>query len=271
MIDTSVGNKLKEAAAGTFVMVLDIRVPTTTPHMTEAQRDAILTSVQPGDVCLENNDAYPGWQRMEHWTMRSNHTHAFIYEGNGQFLQATTPDGVQRTDLKTYLKGRIHVMVSRPPYKTPQDVKAALDFAAAQIGKPYNNAFDKSDTNSYYCSQLVSEALKHMPNPIETPQTTFRGRPCVAPDGFEQIPGAKIIVDDHASFWKSQRSHWPVFLSSVSIASAAATAGGMSGGLAGGLVGGALELLGGVALSICAGNKIQTGKFGFGQNISEEA
>ncbi|MHB2017141.1 MAG: YiiX/YebB-like N1pC/P60 family cysteine hydrolase [Candidatus Xenobia bacterium] len=266
----SIGSKIKQVASNDLVLALDIRVPTTTKHMSDAERAAICQAVQPGDVCLETNDAYPGWQRMERLTMRSNHTHAFLYEGNGKFLQSTTPDGVQRTDLKDYLKGRIHVMVIRPPYQSQDDVKAALSYAASQIGKPYNNAFDESDTKSFYCSQLVSEALKHMPHPIDTPETTFRGRPCVAPDGFKEIPGAKVVIDDHATFWKGQLTHWPVFLSTVAVTGAAATFGALQGGLAGGLVGGLLGLAGGVPLSIATGNKIQCGSFGFGGNISEE-
>src|ERR1017187_4726473 len=126
----------KEVAAGAVVLGLDIRVPTTTPHMSEAQRDEILTKIRPGDICLETNDAYPGWQRMEFLTSKSRHTHAFTYEGDGKILQSTTPDGCQRTDLKEYLQGRIHVKVVRPNYASPEDIKQNLDYQRAQLGKP---------------------------------------------------------------------------------------------------------------------------------------
>jgi cell wall-associated NlpC family hydrolase len=265
------GTRIKQAAAGEFVKALDIRVPTTTPHLSAAQRDEILHSIQPGDICLETNDAYPGWQRFERITMRTNHTHAFIYEGNGKLLQSTTPNGVQRTDLADYLKGRIHVMVIRPPYQSQQDVAAAIDYAAAQLGKPYNEAFNGNDTSKFYCSQLVSEALRHMPHPIETPQGQFRGHGFVAPDAFNQIPGARIIVDDHATFWKSQRSHWPVFTSTVACTAGGAVFGAMHGGVIGGVLGGVVGLVVGLPMSVATGNLIQTGHFGLGANVTEEA
>lgn len=34
--------------------------------------------------------------------------------------------------------GRIHIAVVRPPYKTPEDVTATLDYARAHLGKPYD-------------------------------------------------------------------------------------------------------------------------------------
>src|ERR1035441_4942234 len=81
--------KLKTVAAGAFVLGLDLRVPTTTQHMSEVQKNEILSTIQPGDICLETNDAYPEWQRLEYLTTQSNHTHAFTYEGNGKMLQST--------------------------------------------------------------------------------------------------------------------------------------------------------------------------------------
>ena len=90
------------------------------PRTSAKSRGMKFTKIQPGDICLETNDAYPEWQRMEFFTSRSDHTHAFTYEGDGQMLQSTTPDGVQRTDLKDYLQGRLHVKVIPPQLSKPE-------------------------------------------------------------------------------------------------------------------------------------------------------
>lgn len=261
----------KETAAGAFVLGLDIRVPTTTPHMSEEQRNEILTKIQPGDVCLETNDAYPGWQRLEFLTSKSRHTHAFTYEGDGKMLQATTPDGVQRTDLADYLKGRVHVKVIRPNYDSPEDIKQNLDYQRSQLGKPYNRAFDTNDTSAYYCFQLTSEGLEHTDHPIEVEKTKTAGHNVYTARALEELPGSTVIVDDHSSFLKSQLSHWPVFAGTL--ATTAATFAGLDHfvGLGAALGSVPFAAVGGLALSICTGNKIQTGTFGFGGGASEEA
>ena len=266
------GDKLKEmksgGAAGTVAVgILDIRVPTTTKPISEEQRNKILSVIQPGDVILETSDAYPNWQRMEVVTLGSVYTHAAIYEGDGKFLEATTGDpsgkGVIRTDLKEYLEGPIHIKIVRPPYKDANDVKVALDYARAQLDKPYDSAFNYEDDSKIYCAELVKKAIDQCPSGIETPMahtlfTKLTGKKAVGPDNFAEIEGAKVVYpedpSEETSFLKASLSHWPV---------AAGTAAGALAGAAtiGGAVGTVGGLLGGLALSICIGNKMQTGHF----------
>lgn len=234
-----------------FVKMLDVRVPTTTPEISEACRQQIMASIRPGDVILETDDAYPGWQLMEFFTMRSSFTHAAIYEGDGKFLEATTPGGVQRTDLDGYLHGRMHVAVIRPPYRAPGDVDATLEYARAQLGKPYDNDFNTADDREMYCAEYVYKALKASPNPIEAPVRHVMAKTVVSPDAFRKIPGSTVVYADHCSFLLNRLSHWPVY--SMSLA-AAATGASMAGP-----VGGAVGFVAGSLASILVGNRIQTG------------
>ena len=266
------GDKLKEMkageAAGTVAVgILDIRVPTTTKNMSDEERNKILSVIQPGDVILETSDAYPNWQRMEVVTLGSVYTHAAIYEGDGKFLEATTGDpsgkGVIRTDLKEYLEGPIHIKIVRPPYKGAEDVKSALDYARAQLDKPYDSAFNYDDDSQMYCAELVKKAIDQCPSNIETPMahtflTKLFKKNAVGPDNFGEIEGAKTIYPEdpgqETSFLKASLSHWPVAAGAA--AGAVAGAATIGGPLA--TVGG---FLGGLGLSICIGNKIQTGHF----------
>ena len=266
------GDKLKEMKAGgaaghVAVGILDIRVPTTTKNISEEEVNKILSVIQPGDVILETNDAYPNWQRMEIVTLGSNYTHAAIYEGDGKFLEATTGDpsgkGVLRTDLKEYLDGHLKIKIIRPPYKDGDDIKAALDHARAQLDKPYDSAFNYEDDDKIYCAELVKKAIDQCPSGIKTPMsdtffTRLTGKKAVGPDDFGRIEGAKTVYPEdpgqEANFLKSSLSHWPV----AAGAAAAAVAGAATIGGPVATVGG---FLGGLALSICIGNKIQTGHF----------
>ncbi len=248
----------KSAAGNWFTRILDIRVPTTTPKSTPERRDEILKLIQPGDIILETNNAYPGWQRFEKVTLNSNYTHAAMYEGDGKFIEATTGDpsgkGVVRNDLKEYLEGHVLVEIIRPPYKTPEDLKAALDYCRNQLGKPYDSEFSLKDDDQIYCAELVYGALNACPSKIETPLKKLFSKEAVAPDSFEKLKGGQIVYSDNSNFWKNMASHYPVALGAFGTATA--------GGMLLGPLGAAGGFVGGLLLSICVGNKIQTGNFG---------
>jgi uncharacterized protein YycO len=246
-------------AGSLFTNILDIRVPTTTKEISEENRQKILNNIQPGDIILETNNAYPGWQRFEKLFLGSNYTHAAIYEGDGKFIEATTGDpsgkGVVRSDLKEYIHGRVLYEIIRPEYQTPEDKKAALDYARSQLGKPYDSSFNLQDTNKQYCAGLVYKALQTCPHKIDVPLKKVLGRLAVAPDSFQQIKDKKIVYSDNASFIKNMASHYPVALGTLA---AAAIAGVVLGPIA--AVGG---FVGGLLFSVALGNKIQTGHFNF--------
>lgn len=248
-----IGSTLMTVAGGALVTIMGRRVPTLKRPISEESRQKVLHDIQPGDVLLETDLAYPGWERMEHYTLRSNYTHAAIYEGEGKFLEATTPGGVMRTDLDEYLHGPIKVAVIRPPYQDPDDVKAALNYARSQLGKEYDSSFDASDDSQIYCAELVRNALASTPHPIATPERKFFGRQAVAPDAFFKIEGAKVVYDDKAHYWKDRLYAAPVALATA----AAATAGGMAFGTLGAIGGAVLGYTG----SLMVGNYLQIGQF----------
>ncbi|MCE1246994.1 MAG: hypothetical protein LWY06_10150 [Firmicutes bacterium] len=256
----SLGNQaenFKEGGGNWFTALLDVRVPTTTKSFPKADVEKIMSSIKPGDVILETNNAYPGWQILEKTVFNSDLTHAAIYEGDGKFLEATTGDpsgkGVIRTDLREYLDGRIMVEIIRPPYKSEEDKKAALDYARSQLGKPYDSAFNQETDKEQYCAELVQRALASMPNPIEVPITNFFGHKAVGPNAFQKIPGAETVYSSGASFWKSMASHYPVYMGALAGAAAGAVTLGPLGAIGGFVTGGLLTTM--------AGNKIQAGSF----------
>lgn len=242
--------------------ILDIRVPTTTKSIKPENVEKILDSIEPGDVILETNNAYPNWQRMEFLTMRSCFTHAALFEGfdekgEPQMLEATTGDpsgaGVLRSNLKEYFEGPIQLAIVRPDYKSEEDKKAALDYARGQLGKPYDGKFNFANDDAFACTELVAKSLASMPNPIHVETTRVLGRDAVAPDSFMRLPNSKVVYTDNASFAKNMMSHWPVALGAVGTGVACWAAFNPVAGVAG--------FVGGLLGSIAIGNKIQTGHF----------
>ncbi|MBI3927952.1 MAG: hypothetical protein HY319_20590 [Armatimonadetes bacterium] len=265
------GGKAGEVAGKGLVTVMGRRIPTTYPAMSAEHREEILSKVKPGDILLETNLAYPGWRRMEWYMLGSAYTHAAIYEGEKDgkqwFLEATTPGGVQRTDLREYLDGRLKIAVIRPPYQSQEDVDSALDYCRQQLGKSYDSAF-RLDTDDPYCAELPFRGLEQMPHPIHVPtKRAFLGlgREAVGPDSYFEMPGGRnnVIHDDHSTYLGNLAHHWPVGLSGLAGVAGGAWAGAsLVGGASAAAAGGAAGLAAGLLLASCIGNKIQVGHFG---------
>lgn len=241
----------RKAAEG-LLTFMGRRIPTTVPEISPEKANQLQQILQPGDVLLSCDCAYPGWARMEYWTVRSNYTHAAYYAGEGKVYEAVG-GGVLETPIDEFFQGRMKVAIVRPPYHSPEDVKAATDYCKAQLGKPYDSVFNTGDNNEFYCSELVSKALKSTPHPIESPTRKLLGRDAVAPDAFLSIPGAVAVHNDGSDYWKNKLGHWPL----ASAAVGGAVAGGMLAGAGGAGIGFGVGLLG----SILVGNKIQAGHF----------
>jgi uncharacterized protein YycO len=253
----STAETFKAGGGSIFTALLDTRIPTVTKEFSEADRNKVMDLIRPGDIILETNDAYPGWQFLEKLVFGSSFTHAAIYEGDGQFIEATTGDpsgkGVVRNDLKEYLHGRISLEVIRPDYKTPDDVKSALDHARSQLGKPYDSKFVMENKEEIYCAELVKDCLEAMPNPIKAPEVNFFGKKAVGPNAFQKLPNAQVVFSTGSGFFKSRLAHYPFY------------AGGIAGAIAGGAALGPLGAIGGFVAgalaTTLAGNKIQAGEF----------
>ncbi len=245
--------KLQKKVLGGVISTLNFPALSVAPMVSDERREKILSLVQPGDIILETNANYPTWQIMEKIAGGSDYTHAAIYEGDGKFLEATTGHesgfGVGRTDLREYLQGRLDIQILRPPYKSKEDIDAALDYARSQIGKPYDSAFDYSEDEKQYCAEYVAKALKAMPNPIDTPTFQFLGREVVLPNDFKSIKGVESIYDDGASIWKTQLQMAPALAGGVAL--------GAAGGMLLGPVGAVVGFVAGTIATTVVGGKLQ--------------
>jgi len=230
------------------------RIPTFTKSVSEEERIEILSTLKPGDIILETEDAYPIAQWTEKLMFGTNYSHAAIYEGNGNIIESIR-DGVVRTPLDHYFDRTCHLAVIRPPYENEEDVKASLNYARSQIGKLYDTKFNLKDDSRFYCHELVKWTLESIPHPIKVPPQRAFGftKRIVSAKSFKKIQGAKVVYTSNHKYWKSMLSRLPFHLS--------ATAGAIAGGITLGPLGAIAGYLGAGLLSIMIGNKIQTGQF----------
>lgn len=252
---------LGKAVSVPVLAVMGRRIPTTEPDLKESGKaEELKALIKPGDVILTADLAYPGWARMEFWTVRSNYTHAAYVGDNGNIFEAVG-NGVQEVTPESFFEGRLKVAVIRPEGPDAQDVKAATDEIRKHLGKAYDGTFNTGDDSEFYCSELVSKGLKSMPNPIEVPLSSILGKPAVSVDAFLDIPNKTMVYDDKSNYWTNKLGYWPLAASAVG---GAAVGGYAATALANGLVGSGGALVGfGVGLmgAILVGNRVQAGHY----------
>lgn len=249
-----------------FVGLLERRIPTYFQPPSPERREKILAALEPGDVILETNLAYPGWKQMLHFGLGSNYTHVAMYEGNGKFLEASPKVGVHRSDLEKYFNDTVKLAVIKMPYASEGDREAALDNFRSIRGKAYNrtpNFLTEEHPKAFGCAEAVTYCLENIPNPIRVPRAVVAGRETVSPAAFKDIQGAVVKYDDEPDYYDDLQQSWPCGGVGIGVGLAADLMATKLLGLAPltsaaiGVVGGALAYY----LTVCVGNYQQKGKF----------
>src|SRR5438128_2023355 len=73
---------LRDRALSELMPILDIRIPSLSRPLTPAQRETIKSLLQPGDLLLNTDNSYPGWQIAEKIAFNSSWTHIGLYIGD---------------------------------------------------------------------------------------------------------------------------------------------------------------------------------------------
>ncbi|MCE1248183.1 MAG: hypothetical protein LWY06_16200 [Firmicutes bacterium] len=205
----------------------NIPFPTTIEPFSEEERNKALSVLKPGDIILQKDERSIIMQTLSKVSTGSDYVHAAIYKGDGKILESVA-QGVREADADIYLKGQSSVEIIRPPYKTPEDAQAAISFAQDMVGKPYNIFFKTGDEKSFYCTDLVRQALFNMPNPI-IPATVDGKQPkIIGADYFRHIEGSEVVYSKGGSYDSSIKAFLPYinsFVKSAIMISSIATPG----------------------------------------------
>lgn len=214
---------------------------TTSSALTDAEKDEIRATVQPGDVLLRNRNGYPLWNLYEHAQFgSSDYNHSALYIGNGRIIEAGPGRGTAEKSLDGFLHCN-QAAVLRPRWRSDEQRDAALSYALAKVGTPYDPYFNHANDNELYCSELVYHALRQGAEPIDVPVHHVLGDEKVGPDAFLHSPDIDVVWSKEARFNDHMTSHWMGF---GLIGSAAAAGCAVGGGL-----GAAVGAVGGVVAS----------------------
>jgi hypothetical protein len=167
----------------TLVALVDVRVRKRVRRLSPEERSLVRSLVKPGDILVDSNDAFPGWQLLSKVFLRSEWVHMALYVGDGIVLDAGHKSHVAEISLERFLRTS-HLAILRPHYSGDDDAQNVIACAKKYLGKPYNRALNLASTDDVYCTQLMREALMQMENPIEVRSTNVLGRHIVSPDAF---------------------------------------------------------------------------------------
>jgi hypothetical protein len=181
--------------------------------------DAMRQCLQRGDVVLvEGNTKF---STAIKYLSQSTWSHAMLYIGNGEFIEADVSKGIIRSDIEE-LKG-YHTRICRPVGLTQEDIDAICYHAVSKLGGTYDlrNVFDlvrylvpvlpfparhrrkllafgSGDPTKAVCSTLVAEAFESVNYPIlpklgRAMRLQKRHYTLITPRDFDVSPYFKVI------------------------------------------------------------------------------
>ncbi|HBQ28134.1 MAG TPA: hypothetical protein DD719_01715 [Desulfotomaculum sp.] len=136
-----------------------------------------LSLLQPGDILLGGN---PG-------SSYGFFTHAGLYIGNNQVVDMYISTGVYLTEAKTYQRYYDRAAILRVK-ASPDQKKAAVDYALTQIGKPFFILAPKKEDGLWYCTKLIWRAYLAQGIDLDTLNSYW-----VLPDSFWLSPQVQVI------------------------------------------------------------------------------
>ncbi len=177
------------------LLILDIPLGSFSPKISAMERQLIIDTLAPGDILLTSDKLFPVWQIAVSFIGSSRFSHAAVYEGNYQVIEATTfhpsGDGVARTAVDDFLSGRKTVCVIRPAYPAEYKKMLLLAYLEQQLGKPYDYGFCSDAPDAMYCAKLVGKALDAAGLTVSTKQIWKRR--VYLPDAFISMEGSEVV------------------------------------------------------------------------------
>lgn len=170
---------------------MNLRFPTLNAYLSEESREALKAQLAAGDILLKDDCKFPLAQ-LSASVFKSYWIHSGVYAGSNEVIDIGSKPYVSVVDLDEFLKAS-KIAILRPRYKDSADIQSALSFLRGKLGKPFNSKFDLTKTNSFYCTQLIYETLKQLPNAIELHVSQVFGKPAILYSDLENSKDIEIV------------------------------------------------------------------------------
>lgn len=165
------------------------------PRINEADADAFIQQLQPGDIVATNDEAATVFSLLVAAVNgKADFNHALIYQGDGKTIEArTVTHGVAEGVLKDVLMHKHHAVAIRPQYQ-PGQAEAMVAAGRAMVGRPYDYKF-RLNNDALYCSEFVYEAMKQSAPQIHFTRHAVVTREVVLPGDFLHTHQADVVAD----------------------------------------------------------------------------
>lgn len=175
--------------------------PFPTPwDITPAQVEELHEISKPGDVIVERNLHSWQWILFCIVTTNSSWVHTGLVDENKKLL--TMMVSVKELPFSSYLfKQSTEVVLLRPPYKSSDDVKAAIDYARSKVGTQFDPKFKDPAGN---CNGLIATALVKGGIVVPQRRAFFIGQYHWPASEFFNIKGVRVLW---SSRWKKSKAH----------------------------------------------------------------
>ena len=164
-------------------------------NVTTEEVEKFKSALQPGDILLTMSNDDP----MFHWLISlkngsSEHTHAALYAGNGQVLEANSDTGkVGYREADLVLGGKSHILAVRPNYAEGK-AEAVVAQAETYLERPYDWFASLSDKR-LGCVEVPFHSLQQAAPEHAVPITNLLGlKKFIFPTDLTQTKDSEVVA-----------------------------------------------------------------------------
>ncbi len=163
--------------------------------VTTEEVEKFKSKLQPGDILLTMSNDDP----MFHWLISlkkgsSEHTHAALYAGDGQVLEANSETGkVGYRESDLVFGNKSHLLAIRPNYNEGE-AEAVVTQAESYVGRPYD-WFASLSEKRLGCVEVPFHALNHAAPEHQVPVTNLLGvKKFIFPSDLTKTSDSEIVA-----------------------------------------------------------------------------
>jgi hypothetical protein len=183
-----------------------LKDPLYSSHKKLSHEEAVklMEGVRPGDLIITSQDNkfnFPLTQKAMGKTGDWTHI-GLVSEKNSVLEVLISADGTAETPLEDRIRANQHVMILRPGYEKPEEVKNVIDEARSLFGTmTYDHQFNMKSDDKMYCQEYIYKVFQRGAPDIEVKPFTLLGRELISADEFIASPDIKVVKNTGSSFW----------------------------------------------------------------------